>query len=96
MFPISLLLHAEIDTVLNKRSFALVLFAAFVGLGDLALVYKNPDNGAYRGMQTFKGTHLSAPLRYEDTYKPRQSIREPFFIVVSAGHDVLADLRQRG
>jgi hypothetical protein len=43
-------------------------------------------------MQTFKGTHLSAPLRYEDTYKPRQSIREPFFIVVSAGHDVLADL----
>ncbi|KAH8079269.1 hypothetical protein HD553DRAFT_363160 [Filobasidium floriforme] len=60
---------------------SLILFAAFVGLGDLALVYKSPDNGAYRGMQTFKGTHLSAPLRYEDTYKPRQSIREPFFIV---------------
>lgn len=36
-------------------------------------------------MQTFKGTHLSAPLRYEKEYSERKAIREPFFIIVSQG-----------
>jgi hypothetical protein len=72
-------------TALNRLTLTalLVLFAAFVGLGDLALVYAKPDNGAYKGMKTLKGTHLAAPLWSEDDYEKRKAIREPFFIVVS-------------